>query len=78
MKKLILVFAVAGIVSLAACKKSSDVVCENSIGGITTKVTVSEDEAESCVAGFCQTTSLGSTTQADYVESLEAAGYTCK
>ena len=78
MKKLILVFAVAGLVSLAACGKKGEVKCTNTIGGIATTYNVSEDEVEYCVAGVCSSVGLGAATQDEYVESLEAAGYTCK
>lgn len=78
MKKLALIIAVAGIVGLSSCGKANETKCTITTGGINTTITVSEDEAKSCVGAICATTSLGSTSQADYVAALEAAGYECK
>ena len=78
MKKLALIIAVAGIISLGSCAKK-ETVCESTILGVKNTVTVYEDEIKSCVGDVCATTDIPSnTTQAEYVSSLENAGYECK
>lgn len=73
MKKLALVIAVAGIVGLSSCSKKGT---ECKLGANT--ITITDGEAESCTAGFCVDAPLGSLTEAEYIESLEALGYSCE
>ena len=78
MKKVLILTSLALIISLSACKKKGDIVCNKRVLTLTYKVTVSEDEYKECFIGSCNTYSLGSYTQAEKVEDLRYEGYKCK
>jgi CobQ-like glutamine amidotransferase family enzyme len=77
MKKIVLVMAVVGLISLASCEKIISTRCTLNTLGIVTTVTVTNDEYETCIGNICQTNPLNSETRKEHVEGLEDKGYSC-
>jgi hypothetical protein len=78
MKKITILVAVLGLVGLFSCKKDGVIKCTNNTAGIAYSYNVSEDDVEYCIATVCSSVGLGGATQDEFVEDLEAAGFTCK
>lgn len=78
MKKFLAIAAVVLIFSMSACKKKGDIVCKQSIIGITSKYTINDDGVRYCIARICTDEELGNQTKEEFAADLESSGFNCK